>query len=368
MQFKAHLIDDTVRSVYGLAIADINADGKKDVIIGSTGEQVIAWYAAPNWEKHLITTEHPGNISIAAHDLTGNGRPDLIVGSGFNRRQRVPVEYLHWLEASEDGGEWKSHFIDEIPFLHRIAVADINSDGQPLLFAASIRGPEGDFDDWDDPGGLWCYQLPDDPINDPWEKRLVDGQLRLNHGLGVGDVDGDGRLDILIGCRDGLIWLEPPVDAFNGEWHRWVISDLESSEVFAVDLDGDGVNEILSIEPWHGNMLAWYKAEGDLRTGRWKRYEIDDTLNRGHALHGLDIDGDGKVEIITGYNGEGTSVQLYRPQDLGANRWKKEVIDNGGLGVGTMLIDDLNADGSMDIVAGGLSTGNVKWYQNLGNR
>lgn len=366
MQFKEHLVDDTIRSVYGLEVADMNGNGKKDIIMGSTGEPIIVWYEAPDWKRHLISDQHPGNITIAAQDLTGNGVPDLFVGSAFNRGDRSLIEYLHWLEAPEDGGQWKSHFIEEIPYLHRIAVADINGDGQPLLFAASIQGPEGGLDDWYDPGSLWCYPFPSDPVNDPWERHLIDGELHLNHGLSVGDVDGDGRLDILIGCRDGVIWLEPPSDPLIGEWNRWVISDQESSEVFTVDLDGDGVNEILSIEPWHGNTLSWYKASGDLRTGEWTRHQIDDTLNRGHSLHGIDLDGDGRVEIISGYNGEGWNLQLYRAEDLDQNRWTKELIDNGGLGVGNMHVLDLNDDGRVDIIAGGLSTGNVKWYENVG--
>jgi hypothetical protein len=80
----------------------------------------------------------------------------------------------------------------------------------------------------------------------------------------------------------------------------------------------------------------------------------------------IDIDGDGKIELISGYNGEGTSLQLYRPEDLDGNRWTKEIIDNGGLGVGQMIVEDLNGDGRMDIVASGLSTGNLKWYENWG--
>ena len=366
MQFKEHLVDDTIRSVYGLEVADMNGDGQKDIVMGSTGEPIIVWYEAPDWKRHLVSDQHPGNITIAAQDLTGNGLPDLFVGSAFNRGDRSLIEYLHRLEAPADGGQWKSHFIEEIPYLHRIAVADINGDGQPLLFAASIQGPEGGLDDWYDPGSLWCYPLPSDPVNGPWERHLIDGELHLNHGLSVGDVDGDGRLDILIGCRDGVIWLEPPADPLAGEWSRWVISDQESSEVFTVDIDGDGVNEILSIEPWHGNTLSWYKASGDLRTGQWTRHQIDDTLNRGHSLHGIDVDGDGQVEIISGYNGEGWSLQLYRPENLDQNRWTKELIDDGGLGVGNMHVLDLNDDGRVDIVAGGLSTGNVKWYENVG--
>ena len=365
MQFKEHSIDQEFRGAYGLAVADMNGNGRKDIVVGSITDPVIAWYESPHWQKHLITDQHPGNITIATHDLTGNSIPDLIVGSGFNRRQRVSVEYLHWLEAPNGSGQWTSHYIDEIPFLHRIGLADINGDGQLLLFVASIRGAEGEFNEWHDPGALWCYQIPSDPINQTWQRRLIDNQLHLNHGLSFGDVDRDGRLDILIGCRDGLIWFEPPSNPFTERWHKWIISDCESSEVFTVDLDGDGINEILSIEPWHGNTIAWYKASGNLRRDKWLRHEIDNTLNRGHALHAVDLDNDGKIEIITGYNGKGTSLQLYRHTNLSQNQWEKVLIDHGGLGVGLMVIDDLNHNGRMDIVAGGLSTNNLKWYENF---
>ena len=93
-----------------------------------------------------------------------------------------------------------------------------------------------------------------------------------------------------------------------------------------------GTNEILAIEPWHGNNLVWYKATGDLRKDPWHRHRIDDTLNRGHSLAAVDVDGDGVLEIICGYNGEGTSLHLYRPENLEKNRWHKETIDDGGLG------------------------------------
>ena len=84
----------------------------------------------------------------------------------------------------------------------------------------------------------------------------------------------------------------------------------ECSDTFAADIDGDGVNEILAIEPWHGNNLVWYKATGDLRTDPWERHLIDDTLNRGHSIAAVDVDDDGILEVICGYNGEGTFAPL----------------------------------------------------------
>ncbi|MXY26976.1 VCBS repeat-containing protein [Candidatus Poribacteria bacterium] len=147
MKFKGYLLDDTVRSVYGLAVADINGDGQLDIIAGSTGEPIIAWYEAPDWKRHLVTNQGSGHITIAPYDLTGNGTPDLIVGSGFNRGVNAAEGYLQWLEVpAEDGQNWKSHRIADIPFIHRVALANLSgntSAASPFLIVASIRGEDG---------------------------------------------------------------------------------------------------------------------------------------------------------------------------------------------------------------------------------
>ena len=369
MKFQGYLLDDTFKSVYGLAVADINGDGQLDIIAGSTGEPIVAWYEAPHWKRHLVTDQGSGHITIAPYDLTGNGTPDLIIGSGFNRGVNAAGGYLQWLEApAQDGQNWKSYRIADVPFIHRIALANLSGNtatAAPFLIVASIRGEDGKPGEWHSPGSVWCYKLSDTPRDTTsWQSHLLDDALHINHGLSISDVDQDGRDDVLISCTEGLIWYEPPESPMTEKWGKWIISDHECSDTFAADIDGDGVNEILAIEPWHGNNLVWYKATGDLRTDPWDRHLIDDTLNRGHSLAAVDVDDDGVLEIICGYNGEGTSLHLYRPENLAQNQWRKETIDEGGLGVGQMHVLDMNGNGRLDIVASGLSTGNVKWYEN----
>jgi hypothetical protein len=360
--FKVHAIDEHIRSAYGMTVSDMNGNGHKDILVGSTGISMIAIYEGPTFKKRIVSESHPGTIGLAAHDLTGNGHKDILAASGFGRKQRNIQEYLHWFEASDDGQSWTQHFIEWMPYLHRIALVHV--DGQPLLIAATLQGAGSGFNEFDAPGALWCFRISGNS-DAPWEKRLIDGHLRLNHGLSVCDVDNDGRPDLLIGAREELIWYEPPKsDPFTGTWEKHIISDRESSETFAIDLDGDGINEILSIEPWHGNELAWYKATGDLRSDAWERHQIDDTLNHGHSLWGGDIDNDGAVEIISGYNGPGTQLNVYHPQNLDQNTWQREKIDDG-LGMGQMEVTDLNNNGRLDIAATGMSTGNVRWYENM---
>ena len=360
--FREHLIESNIQFPYGICLADMNQNGRSDLVVGSIVEPLIAWYEAPHWKRHVISDGSTGNITLATWDLTRSGTPDVIVGSGFHKGMQAYDGYIQWL-ASPD---WESHKIDDMPFIHRLELLKLDEETPPFLVACSIRGPEGDDLDWHDPGALFCYRVPDDPLTDEWQRRTVDPELYVNHGLTVVDFDGDGRQDILIGARNGIIWYRPPDDPMAGDWQKTTISTSEASEVFITDLDGDGVNEIVAIEPWHGNELVWYKSAGDIHHGNWQRLPIDDSLNRGHAVHAGDYDGDGWIEIIAGYNGEGTSLHLYRAADLANNRWEREDIDRGGLGVGQLNVADLTGNGRPDLVATGLFTGNIKWYENLG--
>jgi hypothetical protein len=360
---------DRVRLSYGLDIADLDGDGAPVVLCGSTGEHSLRAYRAPAWEPRVITAAFTGLIGVAAHDIDGDGRTDIALASGFLPGIRSAGARLHWLrQPDRPGGGWADHPIDSIPYLHRIAWADVDGDGRKELLAAAICGPSGPHRegggplDWSDPGWIGFYRVPADPANEPWPLTVLDGHLRTNHGLATARLTpSEAAEDVLVGAAEGLFRYE-----FLGgnAWERHRISASETSEVAALYGPGGAVLGLAAVEPWHGNRLVVYHAPADLAAPDWPRTEIDDSLAGGHSLACADLDGDGLPEIVTGSFRPGTDLRFYRAHDASLRHWERTVIDDA-IGPGQTLIADLDGDGRLEIVASGLSTGNLRVYRRV---
>jgi hypothetical protein len=121
---------------------------------------------------------------------------------------------------------------------------------------------------------------------------------------------------------------------------------------------------LVAIEPWHGNQVVVYRQRG----GAWQRQVLDDTLINGHALAVGDLDGDGRDEIVAGFRGKGYQLYLYKAEDRAGARWRRTVLDAGGIAAADCKIADFTGDGRPDIACIGAATGNVKLYENLGGR
>ena len=216
------------------------------------------------------------------------------------------------------------------------------------------------------PSHLWAFRPPKH-AGEPWEKWVIDETLTVLHGLYVGDLDGDGRAEILTANFEGI----HRFDWKQGRWQKTHITPgappvndkpgaaRGSSEVVPVRL---GPNRMLlaAIEPWHGHQVVVYSPDGE--GGFWNRQVLDESLQEGHALLAADFDGDGQDEIVVGWRAGGGGIKLFHLAPDGAS-WHAVEIERG-VAVEGAVAADINGDGKLDIVVSAGRNNKVLWYEN----
>lgn len=291
VKWKKTVIDTKFRSE-GAAAADVNHDGKTDILVGDF------WYEAPNWTPHEI--RKPGDFGDGAHsyseafmcwadDYNGDGWSDLLV-VGF------PGKAVKWYENPQNAaGYWKEHLAwasscNEVPIY-----ADLFGDGKRALVQASC--PEGQmawFAPGADPNAPWIMH----PIS-PSQKdgATVYGVNQFDHGLGAGDMNGDGRTDVLV--RQG--WWEQPADAKTrtAPW-EFHIANMGEDCANIIPLDGDDDGKIDAITSSAHKRGMWFHKRMPERPAGFMRQTIFDSFTQTHALNYEDVNGDGVKDLITG--------------------------------------------------------------------
>ena len=204
----------------------------------------------------------------------------------------------------------------------------------------------------------------------------------MDFGGGVGDVNGDGRPDII---RPNA-WFEAPADPRHGKWIEHPLSlggkdgkAEHTPQIWVYDVNGDGLPDIITSSA-HRYGIYWYEQVRDGDKISWKQHVIDDTWSQAHSITLADLDGDGVPELITGkrflaHNGgdpgefEPLGLYYYKLKKGPTPVWTKHVISyNQGIGAGmTVEVADINGDGKPDIVVTGKWGGPV-WFENKGEQ
>jgi hypothetical protein len=337
--FRKHTID--IGRAESCAVADINRDGKLDIISGEN------WFEAPSWKRHKFRElpfweNYIDNFSDHALDVNGDGYPDVVSVAWNERRMGW------WRNPGKSGGAWPMQVIDSGSPVEFSFLVDLDNDGkaQELLPQfGNVKFP------------LAWYEVR----NGAWVKRQVSDRS-YGHGIGAGDVNGDRRADIV--TPKG--WFEAPPDPRGGAWTFHEFPDLVSTSFLHVlDVNGDGRADILTGMA-HNYGLFWMEQGAD---GSWTKRRIDEAWSQPHAITLADLTGDGRPEIVTGkrlyaHNGrdpgerEPLGVYWYEFVQNG-NRWDwiRHIIDYGGPTGGGMQIPvlDLDGDDDLDIVVAGKS-------------
>ncbi len=370
-------------------------------ILAATAITATSMAAEPLWKKHVV---HEGvhTLTAVAADFTGDGLPDVISNSGGKTRLFVAPD-------------WKEIIIHEAKghdFIHS-EVFDVDGDGDPDFIGARYS-----------PGLIVWLERPDNPTAGPWKMRIADDALNGIHGLLKGDVDGDGRVDLIANSGqptgafpNSAAWLPVPKNPRTADrWPRHIFADRDAPGLSHYlghgDVNGDGRADLAMAAKGAtpdtaglGEWFAWWEAPKDptkpfkkhLLPGKhpgatniqqadvngdgkvdfiatrghgkgviwfenptWKIHDINPDLEFPHCLQVVDMDGDGDMDAAT--CAYGSRIAAWFEND-GKGRFKTHVIalDQAAYDIRAV---DMDRDGDLDLLIAGQLSKNVVWYEN----
>jgi len=364
----------------GAAIGDFNHDGKPDVVYGPY------WWEGPDFKvRHTyredtekskvknaegVEIEIPGfkgalgnengysdNFLTFSFDFNGDGWADILV-VGW------PGKEAFWYENPKGApGPWPKHLAWDVVDNESPVFTDLFGNGKPVLVCCSGGYIGYAQPDWAHPAEKWTWH-PITPKG-PYQ--------RYTHGIGVGDVNGDGRKDIL----EATGWWEQP-KSLDGD-PVWTKHEFQfgkgGAQMYAYDVNGDGKPDIITSLEAHGYGLAWFEQTNEGGVEGWTQHVIVDDdpahnpqgvhFSQPHAIWLEDMNHDGSMGIITGKRfwahgptGDkepGAPPVLYwfeLKRHAGQVEWFAHLIDDNS-GVGTQVTaGDLNGDGKPDVLVG----------------
>ncbi|GAB3494140.1 FG-GAP-like repeat-containing protein [Spirosoma knui] len=337
----------------GVAVADLNKDGKLDIVAG------YYWFEAPNWTRHELAPsrtfdprkEYSESFLNLGMDVNQDGWDDVVIID-------FPGKPALWLEnpknSSSAAGPWKKHILaDSVGIANESpGFIDIDGDGRLDILCGDKAKKQ-----------IVWLKAPSKPGETEWKRfalsqENVPGTEIFSHGIGYGDVNKDGLNDVVV--REG--WFEGTADKKAGNWvfHPTNISE-PCSHMQILDVNGDGKNDVVSASA-HALGVWWHEQVTD-EQGKisFKTHLMSNTTAQTHASIMADLNGDGRADYITGkrflaHHGRdpGDSdapILMWFEFTPGKEPYYKEHVIDTDSGAGLNIVaQDMNGDRKLDIV------------------
>ena len=373
VEFVAHDIDANFRGGYSVSVADFNKDGKPDVIANSLAVSELAWYENPTWTRHVIVAETQQIVNQAMADIDGDGIPEIAFQSSF-AMQAANSAGINWIaHANGDPTKpWKVEKIDQFPTSHHVAWADLDGDGKKELINAPLIGEKSLAPTYDqDKASVFWYSPKD------WKRHLVTADIPgIIHRVRPVKWDGNSRDQFLVASFEGIALYRATGSGESMKFDKTLLSagHVEKAPRLGASDVGvgkqDGKRFFASIEPWHGNEVVVYTE----KDGKWNRRVIFDKVTSGHEIAVVDLNGDGRDDIVANDNSNpgarnpnaapGGVHVFFAPADAATGEWTYKRIDDTKA-MNSCVGADINGDKRMDIVCTGAG-GVIRWYENKG--
>src|SRR5262249_46348445 len=372
VEFAAHDVDASFRGGYSVSVADFNKDGKIDVIANSLQQTDLAWYENPTWARHVIApvTDRPVNQAMA--DIDGDGIPEVAFQSAF-AMQAANSAGDNWIaHANGDPRQpWTITKIDTFSTSHHIAWADLDGDGRKELLNAPLIGEKSLAPTYDqDKASVFWYSPKD------WKRHVVTTEIPgIIHRVRPVKWDGGAREQFLVASFEGIALYRAKGSGDAMTFEKQLLSSGHAEKAPRLGASDVGVGKqdgkrfLGAVEPWHGNEVVVYTEKG----GKWERRVIYDRVTSGHEVAVVDLNGDGRDDIVANDNSRPTEQRpnatpgvhvFYAPADAATGQWTYQRIEDR-FAMNSCVAADINKDGRPDLVCTGAG-GAIRWYENKG--
>jgi hypothetical protein len=330
---------------FGIGFGDLDGDGYLDIASGHY------FYRNPGGD---MTTVPWPRVTLPNDPRTGKA---LDAGLLFSLTGRGPaldilaedLPNIVWLHTNDpQGTSWSARVVASMP---RVS----HDNGRSMKLARIIAGNKTPDIALSGGGGTFLLQIPDKPEAGDWPIMKVTTTAKDEQkGIGVGDVDRDGHLDLALAAGVGLPqvdWWRNPGDG-STNWVRHPVggTNNQAKMIELADINGDGRLDVIATEEAKSSNVFWFEAPSDPIAMHWARHHVATGYNGLDSLSVADMDEDGRPDIVIGETKDRHRLVIYRNVDGGAS-WDEHLIDQGKESHKGAIAEDLDGDGHLDLIS-----------------